>query len=139
MRHQVCVWTPSVVGSVAVCGWPEACEHRLRVCGEDTELSWYILMVSYGRFGGNMRARPMRPWCRGMWRVGGFLLRVASRMHVATQNAPHTPTTLSYIVYAPIVHSPCSVAYESNQNTPLTPPNITWVKSRDHSLGLWPK
>ena len=88
-----CVWAPSVFGSVVGCGWPEAFDSRLWVCGEGTELSWYILMVLCGRFGGNLRVRTARPWCRGMRRVGGFLLRVASRMHVATQNAPPTPET----------------------------------------------
>ena len=64
------VWAPSVSGSVAVCGWPEAYDSRFCVCVEDTELSWYIVMVLSGRFGGNLRVWMARPWCRGMGRVG---------------------------------------------------------------------
>ena len=72
-RHQACVWAPSVFGSVAVCGWPEAHDSRVRVCVQDTELSWYIVMVLCGRFGGNLRVWTARPWCRGMGRVGVFV------------------------------------------------------------------
>ena len=59
---------PIGFGSVAVFGWPEACDSRLRVCGAGSGLSWYIVMVFYGQFGDYLRMRAARPRCRG---VGG--------------------------------------------------------------------
>ena len=87
-----CVWAHSVSGSVAVCGWPEACDSRLCVCVEGTELSWYIVMVLCGRFSGNLRVWTARPWCRGMGRVGVFF----SASGIAHECGVTEPTTHSH-------------------------------------------